>query len=159
MPAGLRRLTNTTASGVTTIDIDGDAGRIVTAEETRPLSPEDIARARLILPFYQVNKANEDPKKMRVRGMETVNGHDAYVVDVPYDETTTISYWFDVTSGLLLRRSFTTQTIIAPVTTQADFDDYRTVNGARVPFYMQTSDNAAYSTTTRRITELRLGAE
>jgi hypothetical protein len=72
---------------------------------------------------------------MTVRGIENVNGHDAYViVGVPQGDTPELLY-FDIQSGLLLRKQTVLPTPIGDSPFQMDFEDYRdTGSGVKVPF-------------------------
>jgi hypothetical protein len=48
-----------------------------------------------------------------------------------------------------------TDTVLVPLQEHVDYDDFRDVNGVRMPFQIQTSDGAPYDTTTRTILEIR----
>jgi hypothetical protein len=65
------------------------------------------------------------------------------------------SYFFDKHSALLLRRLTTTETMLGPLPAQIDFDDYRNVGGARLPFVITTSDGAPFATAVRTFSEIR----
>ena len=58
--------------------------------------------------------------------------------------------------GLLLRGITTTSTMLAPLPEQVDFEDYRDVGGVKLPFTIRTSALAAFTTRTRRFTDIRL---
>ena len=72
---------------------------------------------------------------MTVRGIEKVNGRDAYlVVGVPQGDTPE-SLYFDTQTGLLLRKQTVLPTPIGDSPFQMDFDDYRdTGSGVKFPF-------------------------
>ncbi len=50
------------------------------------------------------------------------------------DPNTTTKYFFDTQTGLLLRELTTVRTILAPLPEQVDFEDYRDVDGIKLPF-------------------------
>ncbi len=63
---------------------------------------------------------------------------------------------FDVQSGLLLRRVVLTETKLGPDPEQTDFEDYRDVDGVKLPFTVRVSyldDN--HFGTTRNFTEVK----
>src|SRR5204863_7198318 len=74
-------------------------------------------------------------RTMTVRGIEQVNGRDAYlVVGTPPGELAE-SLYFDTQTGLLLRKQTVLPTPIGDSPYQTDFDDYRdTGSGVKVPF-------------------------
>ena len=73
--------------------------------------------------------------QLTVRGIEKVNGRDAYlVVGVPAGDKPE-SLYFDTQTGLLLRRQTVLPTPIGDSPFQTDFDDYRdTGSGVKFPF-------------------------
>jgi hypothetical protein len=75
---------------------------------------------------------------MTVRGIENVNGRDAYlVVGVPQGDTPE-SLYFDTQSGLLLRKQTVLPTPVGDSPFQTDFEDYRdTGSGVKFPFVIR----------------------
>jgi hypothetical protein len=49
----------------------------------------------------------------------------------------------------------TTETLLLPLEEQVDYDDYRDVNGLRMPFQIRTSEGAPYATVTKTVAEIR----
>ena len=64
--------------------------------------------------------------------------------------------FFDVESGLLLRRVNATNTMLGPLNVQWDFSDYRDVSGLQLPFMIRTSDVSSYDTVLRRFSEIKI---
>jgi hypothetical protein len=106
--------------------------------------------------LYQPIKVAEQPAQMRVLGLEKQGDRDVYVVAVTTGPQTTRKYFFDAQTSLLLRRITTTSTMLAPLPEQVDFEDYRDVGGLKLPFMIRTSGVAAFTTATRRFTDIRL---
>jgi hypothetical protein len=76
--------------------------------------------------------------KVSVRGIEKVNGKDAYVVVGSLSGMPEDVLYFDVASGLLVRSD---STAIAPEAEQkvsSTFDDYRAVDGILIPHKVVT---------------------
>jgi hypothetical protein len=69
-----------------------------------------------------------------------------------------IQLFFDVESGLLLRRVNLTNTMLGPLNVQWDFSDYRDVSGVKLPFVIRTSDVSSYDTVVRRFSEIKMDA-
>ncbi len=148
------RITLTTPDATTNQGLDGDVAWVGTGDRVQRLSsPADIARMRRIAMRYQPVK--EQPRDLRVVGIERLDDHDAYVLQGRIDSLTTQRSYFDVVTGLLRREITTTETLLLPLEEQVDYDDYRDVAGIQMPYRVRTSDGAPYSTTTRIFTDIR----
>jgi len=148
-------VTVTTAEGVVKQGLAGDSGWRLAKDAVKPFSPAEIAQVRAVAAIYDVIKVTDDVSRMRNPRFERAGNRDAYAVDVAVDADTTRTYFFDLQTGLLIRRRVTTQTIIAPLSEQADFDDYRDVGGVKLPFLIRRSDVAPYDTSTSTFSEIR----
>ena len=148
------RIALTTSEATVNQGLDGDVAWVATNDRvTRLSSPADVARMRRIAMRYRPVK--EQPPNLRIVGIERVDERDAYVLEGKFDSVTTRRAYFDVVTGLLRREITTTETLLLPLEEQVDYDDYRDVNGVQIPFRVQISDGAPYSTTTRTILEVR----
>jgi hypothetical protein len=110
------------------------AGRV-----TEPVTL-DVARAARAADFYEPLNLKREYAQIAVRGIEHVNGRDAYlVVGVPQGDTPE-SLYFDTQTGLLLRKRTVLQTPVGDSPFQTDFEDYRdTGSGVKFPFVMHMS--------------------
>jgi hypothetical protein len=113
----------------TTAWSQNQAGRV-----TEPVKL-DIARAARAADLYEPLNLKRQYAQLTVRGIETVNGRDAYlVVGVPQGDKPE-SLYFDTQTGLLLRKQTVLPTPIGDSPFQMDFEDYRdTGSGVKVPF-------------------------
>jgi photosynthetic reaction center cytochrome c subunit len=68
------------------------------------------------------------------RGTESVNGHDAYVVMAWWKGDGSDRIYFDAQNGLLLRISHRIESPLGALPLQTDYEDYRDVNGLKIPF-------------------------
>ena len=110
------------------------AGRV-----TEPVTL-DVGRAARAADFYEPLNLKREYAQMAVRGVEKVNGRDAYlIVGVPQGDKPE-SLYFDTQTGLLLRKQTALPTPIGDSPFQMDFDDYRaTSSGVKVPFLIHMS--------------------
>lgn len=74
--------------------------------------------------------------KLAVKGLESINGSDAYVVEVTAPGGKKSTEWYDVASGFKVRSSQTTVTEQASITQTIDYLDYKEVNGIKYPTYI-----------------------
>ena len=95
----------------------------------------DVGRTARAADFYEPLNLKRQYAQITVRGIEKVNGRDAYVVvGVPRGDTPE-SLYFDMQTGLLLRKQTVLPTPIGDSPYQVDFEDYRdTASGVKFPF-------------------------
>jgi hypothetical protein len=75
-----------------------------------------------------------DPSKYRVRGIEDVRGHQAYVMDVNPQGSPVDRFYVDTSTGLVLRHHRETKLLLGLLPEEYDYDDYREVNGVKTPY-------------------------
>ena len=136
--------------------INGTVAWVSSKDGSRQLSADEMERVKRVPARYGIIKVTEAPERMKVIGVEVIGGRQAYVVATRIDANRAKSYFFDTETGLLLREITTTETMLAPLPEQVDFEDYRDVDGVKLPFTIRTSDVAAFSTARRRLTEIKL---
>ena len=150
-------ITQTSSEGSNALAVNGEVGwvRSNSTPGTR-LSEQSLAQSRRsVALYYYPIKIVDQSEHMKVIGIEKVADRDAYVVALVINPDTTRKFFFDAQTGLLLRQLTTTQTMLAPLPDQIDFEDYRDVDGIKLPFVIRSSDTAAYATATRRFTEIK----
>ena len=86
--------------------------------------------------------------------MQKVGERDTYVVENSTDAKTE-RYYFDSQTGLLLRKTTLNKTMLMPFPEQLDFEDYRDVDGVKVPFTIRYAAIGAYDSWTRTFTEIK----
>ena len=93
---------------------------------------------------------------LQLIGVARINDRESYQVFIEDSSTPSIQLFFDVESGLLLRRVNVTNTILGPLNVQWDFSDYRDINGIKLPFLIRTYDVSPYDTVVRRFSEIKI---
>ena len=76
-------------------------------------------------------------KDLRVSGQEKIGDHDAWVIVATPATGSPEKLYFDAVSGLLLRRYFESKTVLGRLPLQTDYDDYRDVDGVKLPFMIR----------------------
>jgi outer membrane lipoprotein-sorting protein len=89
--------------------------------------------------FYKAIKLKGLYPKMTLKGKESVNGHDAYVIEATPPDGAAETMWFDADSGLLVRTQREGEGPEGKVTIGMTFDDYREVDGIKLPFVIHQS--------------------
>lgn len=100
----------------------------------------DQARAKRDADLYLPLDLRQAYAKMQVEGVENVNGHDAYVVSALPQGDREERLYFDVQTGLLLRKWSSLPTPLGDAPFQVNYDDYRdTGSGVRFPYLISTN--------------------
>jgi len=76
---------------------------------------------------------------LRVVGQEKVNDRPAWVVVATKEDRQRERLFFDTETGLLMRRYVESKTILGNLPLQTDYDDYRDVDGVKLPFLIHWS--------------------
>src|SRR5437868_2657566 len=77
--------------------------------------------------------------QMTVEGRSRVGEREAIVVSATTHKGLSEKLFFDAQSGLLLRRYRESKTALGPFPTQTDYEDYKEVDGVKLPFAIRWS--------------------
>jgi zinc protease len=91
----------------------------------------DAIRDADLLPY--VNLRTTYPQ-MRVLTKEKLGDREAYVVGATSRDDSREKLYFDAQTGLLIRKYVAFRTAFGTIPEVTDFDDYREVNGVKLPF-------------------------
>ena len=157
------RITETLTSGVVTRGWNGTTAwqqssrglNQVTGENLKPLKTTPTTTITSEGLFNPVKTPDSATRATRI-GVATINDRKCYRVIIEDSPTQSIQLFFDVESGLLLRRVNVTNTMLGPLNVQWDFSDYRDVSGLKLPFVIRTSDVSSYDTVVRRFSEIKI---
>lgn len=89
--------------------------------------------------LYPGSRIKGQYTNVKVSRKEKAGEREAYVIEGTSPEGTSEEFFFDVQTGLLLRRHVTEQTYFGGFQVQADFEDYREVGGVKMPFVVKWS--------------------
>lgn len=132
----------------------GDKGWVLNGTKLQTLTADQAAGARRSLQeVFSALKVTRVPG-MQLAGRETIEGRDMWVV-VRSTPETTFSYYFDADTGLLRRRLAKNHGAVLPIPEQVDFEDYRDVDGVKLPFIIRKSAIDTYDSWTRTFSEIK----
>jgi photosynthetic reaction center cytochrome c subunit len=157
------RITETLTSGVVTRGWNGTTAWAQSGKNLNQVSGETL-KAMKSTPtttiasdgFLSPIKVPDSPSHATLIGVARINDRESYQVVIEDSPTQSIQLFFDVESGLLLRRVNVTHTMLGPLNVQWDFSDYRDVSGLKLPFLIRTSDVSPYDTVVRRFSEIKV---
>jgi hypothetical protein len=132
-----------------------ESGWMQGRQGVRTMTGADAATNYLFARAYQ--PVTTLAENARVVGKETIEGHEAWTVAAAIDDHTRQRVWFDANTGLALRRLITVDSPVGRIPTQTDFDDYRDVNGVKVPFTVKVSSVNGGQNATRKYTSIDFG--
>jgi photosynthetic reaction center cytochrome c subunit len=120
----------------------------------------DQMRAKRDADFYLPLDLKRTYTQMQVRAMENVNGHDAYVVIARPQGDRAERLYFDVQTGLLVRKWSSLATPAGEAPFQVDYDDYQdTGSGVKFPYLITMNPANARTepatTATIRVTKVQ----
>lgn len=137
--------------------VNGDKGWIVNGTNVRNLTAATAVEAgHSYAELFNVIKVKPS-QNMRLIGTLKVGDRDAYMVENVTD-TKTERFYFDTQTGLLLRKMTLRKTMLMSFPEQVDFEDYRDVDGVKMPFTIRYSAIDTYDSWTRTFTEIKRNA-
>ena len=124
----------TVKDGVFTIAFDGKAGTTGGPDWNNPMQPSEIERIRWRAELFPAAGLKSEFPALAVHGHEAVAGRNAWVLQARDAEGRKATFWFDAENGFLLRALRFQRTALGDTPEQADYADYRDVDGVKVPF-------------------------
>jgi hypothetical protein len=114
----------------------------------RELSAPEVANLRAIAQYLSVVKIAQPFPAMKVVGRRKIGDREAYVLEAKPAQSLRQYFSFDTQTGLLLRQLTLREFFLNDIPEQEDYDDYRDVDGVKVPFTVRVSTpnpNAAFT--------------
>ena len=150
------RIKEPTDSGITDRGTNGTAAWV---QRTTGITEVPAQRVKLVnasIAVFKPIKIPDSAAQPILTGIASVNNRETYLVTIEDSSTQSTQLFFDVETGLLLRRVNVTNTMLGPLNVQWDFSDYRDVSGLKLPFTIRTSDVASYDTVVRRFNKIKI---
>ncbi len=121
-------------SAITTV-FDGTIGWSQTDRGILEIAGPGLQRLKQEAQISRSLNLRDEYQSLRVLGKQAVGDREAYVVQgTTKSDRRPERLFFEVESGLLLRISSREMTPLGPLPEQTDFDDYRDVDGVKLPF-------------------------
>ena len=138
---------------------DGQVGWEKSARGVRQLNSLEVSRLQGSINLWGNLKLKEQYTRLRTIGRDKVGDRDTYVILGTRSETESERLFFDVETGLLLRRITYLRTMVGTIPEQYDFEDYRDVDGVKLPFTIRVSSvDAGNPVATRTFSNMKLNA-
>jgi len=101
-------------------------------------------------------KLKEQFTRIGFGGKEKIDGKDVYVLRGQSLDGKGERLYFDTQTGLLVRRITSTPTVVGLIPEQIDYEDYRDVDGLKMPFTVRFISVDSFNNWTRKLTEIKL---
>ena len=148
----------TTPQGVIERALNGATGWEKSNRGVRDLSDGEISYVRRYSLLYPDLKLKDQFTRTSFGGKQKIDERDVYVVRGTTTTGKRETLFFDVESGLLLRRTSLTTTLVGQIPEQVDFADYKDVDGMKLPFTIRISAVDPSYSGVRKFTEIKLNA-
>jgi hypothetical protein len=134
---------------------DGARGWVRTRGVAREMTPAEVESLRDAFTLSAPVAISEPFPQMTPAGLEKIGERAAYVLEHRPSAGVRELYYFDRETGLLLRRKNYRDTVLFPVPEQYDFEDYRDVDGLKLPFTVRYSNIDTWFSFTRKFTDIK----
>jgi hypothetical protein len=104
-----------------------------------PLPDQLLAQIKRDAVFYKELKTEQLYSSLTLLGKTSVRDADAYIVEAKSADGPTEKLFFDVKTGLLVRRYTESDTPLGKLPLQTDYEDFRDVDGVKQPFLIHWS--------------------
>jgi hypothetical protein len=149
----------TTPQGAFERGFNGTVGWEKTARGVREITGGQLADLKAANNLFGLIKLKEQFTRTRVTGKDKIGDREVYVLNGTTTDGKRQRLYFDSETGLLLRRITYTPTMIGVIPEQADFEDYRDVDGVKFPFTARSSAiEVGNPVQTRKFAEVKLNA-
>jgi hypothetical protein len=138
--------------------ISGAAGWLKNPREQRAMDSVELARFKNFAASLDPLPLREPYPRLNYGGVSKVGEREAYVLRMMTPDRKRVQFYFDAQSGLLLRRVMTTETLLGLDPEQLDYEDYREVDGVKVPFTIRVTYLDNFFSATRKFTEIKHNA-
>jgi hypothetical protein len=142
--------------GATMEAFDGVKGWAKDTRGPRELEGRELADVRRDADLLRYVNLRAAYPQMRVLAKEKLGNREAYVIGATSRDDSREKLYFDAQTGLLIRKYVAFKTAFGTLPEITDFDDYRLVNGVKLPFTIAWS-RLPFSST-RKFTEIRLNS-
>ena len=118
------------------------------------IRPDQLADLKFEYQFFRDLRFRDQYTRMNIR-RDRIDGRDVFAITGVRPDKKRERLFFDAETGLLLRRMGYTDTPLGVLPDQTDFEDYRDVDGVKVPFTVKIYVVGGFSTATRKFTEIK----
>jgi photosynthetic reaction center cytochrome c subunit len=151
-------VTVTTPQGTNERGFDGKVAWEKNSRGVNELTNPVLDQMKSMFLSFSNIKLKEELPRLRLGGRDKIGDRNVVIVSGTTADNHRARLFFDTETGLLLRRISYTETMIGVIPEQIDFEDYRDVDGLKLPFTVKISSVEPGLVSTRKYTEIKLNA-
>ena len=137
--------------------VSGNMGWERNPQGVHDLMGGQLADLKMSLRLFRNLNLKEQYTSLRLGRKDKIGDREVYVITGTTADKKRERLFFDAETGLLLRRISYTETMIGIIPEQTDFEDYRDVDGVKLPFIIKLSPvDVGNPGSTRTFTEIKL---
>ena len=155
-PDRLFTILNTPKQGVFERGFDGKTAWEKSSRGVRELEGTQLFYFRRYPDLFRDIKLQGQFTRISYGGKEKIDGKDVQVLRGVGVDGKGERLYFDAQNGLLVRRITSTTTVFGIIPEQVDYEDYREVDGMKVPFTIRITSIDSFWSSTRKFTEIKL---
>jgi len=146
----------TTAQLTLETAFDGLHGWQKARDRVREITGDELAGLTTTRGLFSQLKLKEQFASLRVEAKDRIGAREVYVLTGRTTADRRQRLYFDMQTGLLLRRIYYLSTIMGEIPEVWDFEDYRAVDGVQFPFILRISSiDSGTPVSTRNVTEMK----
>ena len=155
-PDKLFTILNTPKQGTFERGFDGKTAWEKSSSGVRDLEGTQLVYLKRYPDLFRDIKLQGQFTRISYGGKEKIDGKDVYVLRGTSVDGKGERLYFDAQTGLLVRRITSTTTMVGLIPEQVDYEDYREVDGMKVPFTIRITAIDSFWSSTRKFTEIKL---
>lgn len=118
---------------------NGEKGKVTAMGQQQDIEGDQLENLKFEAKMFKFLRYDELGVQLELKGVEQVDGKDAYKIQVTNPTGSTHYDFYDVDSGLKVKTKSKQQTPQGEVTTEQQFKNYKEVNGVKFPYTIQIS--------------------
>ena len=155
-PDKLFTILNTPKQGTFERGFDGKTAWEKSSRGVRDLEGTQLFYLKRYPHLFRDIKLQGQFTRISYGGKDKIDGKDVYVLRGNGVDGKGERLYFDAQTGLLVRRITSTTTVVGVIPEQVDYEDYREVDGMKVPFTIRITSIDSFWSSTRKFTEIKL---
>ena len=155
-PDKLFTILNTPKQGAFERGFDGKTAWEKSSRGVRDLEGTQLFYLKRYPDLFRDIKLQGQFTRISYGGKDKIDGKDVYVLRGNGVDGKGERLYFDAQTGLLVRRITSTTTVVGLIPEQVDYEDYREVDGMKVPFTIRITSIDSFWSSTRKFTEIKL---
>jgi len=121
------------SQGAVTEGFDGTGAWKLTGGKPVPLRADEIEQIKREADLFEPQNIKTVYNRMDFRFLDLIDGRQVYLVTATTASGVRERLYFDVQTGLLVRRVASSQTVLGNFNYQVDYKDYKLFNGVKIP--------------------------